>query len=222
MKKIIELKIHEKIYKNKKSHISLLNNFKLDVYAGEKIAIVGESGVGKSTLLNILGLLDRDYSGSYKLFDHSTDALSLNDLANWRNEKIGFVLQESSLIDSLTIADNIKLPTLYTKSKNDQKFIQNYLKITKSIGIEHILDKKPLECSGGEKARAVFARGIIMNPPIILCDEPTSSLDNINKEKLIEFICKTNLEFNTTFITVTHDLELANRHDRVIYMERKD
>ncbi len=122
---------------------------------------------------------------------------------------------------SFKYSRNGKVLLLYAKSKNDKKLIQNYLNIIKLIGIEHILEKKPLECSGGEKDRAVFARGIIMNPPIILCDEPTSSLDNINKEKLIDLIFKTNEEFSTTFITVTHDLEFANRHDRVIYIKRR-
>ena len=221
MTKIIDLKIKEKIYKNKKEQISILNNFNLEVNAGEKIAIIGESGVGKSSLLNIIGLLDMDYNGEFTLLGTLTNNLSAGELAEWRNLKIGFVLQESALINSLTIEDNIKLPLLYVNSKKAEINSEYFDNIVDAIGIRAILKKKPLECSGGEKARAVFARGIIMKPQIILADEPTASLDMENRERIVNLLFKMNKEFNTTIITVTHDLEIANRHDRVIHLERR-
>lgn len=221
MTKIIDLKIKEKIYKNKKEQISILNNFNLEVNAGEKIAIIGESGVGKSSLLNIIGLLDMDYNGEFTLLGTLTNNLSASELAKWRNLKIGFVLQESALINSLTIEDNIKLPLLYVNSKKAEINSEYFDNIVDAIGIRAILKKKPLECSGGEKARAVFARGIIMKPQIILADEPTASLDMENRERIVNLLFKMNKEFNTTIITVTHDLEIANRHDRVIHLERR-
>lgn len=221
MMKIIDLKIKEKIYKNKKTQLSILNNLNLEVNAGEKIAIVGESGVGKSSLLNIIGLLDRDYDGEYTLFGLPTINLHTSELAKWRNEKIGFVLQESALINSLTIEDNIKLPLLYAESGKKEFNSKDFESVINAIDIQHILKKKPLECSGGEKARAVFARGIIMKPQIILADEPTASLDIENRKRIINLLFKMNKEFNTTIITVTHDLEIANRHDRVIHLERR-
>lgn len=219
--KIIDLKIKEKIYKSKKSQLSFLKNFNLEVNAGEKIAIVGESGVGKSSLLNIIGLLDRNYDGEYTLFGSQTDHLLTSELAQWRNQRIGFVLQESALIDSLTIEDNIKLPFLYTGSEKEcSRQAKDFETVTSAIEIKPILKKKPLECSGGEKARAVFARGIIMNPQIILADEPTAALDVENRERIVALLFRMNKEFSTTIITVTHDLEIANRHDRVIHLER--
>lgn len=220
MMKIIELNIKEKIYKNKKSQLSILHDFKLEVNSGEKIAIVGESGVGKSSLLNIIGLLDRDYNGKYTLFGSPTDNLHANELAQWRNQRIGFVLQESALINSLTIEDNIKLPLLYADFGAKRIKPEDFENVIHAIGITSILKKKPYECSGGQRSRAVFARGIIMKPQLILSDEPTASLDEENRERIINLLLKMNKEFNTTIITVTHDLEVANRHDRVIRLER--
>lgn len=219
MKNIIEIDIKEKVYKNKKSHLSILNNFKMEVNAGEKIAIVGESGVGKSSLLNIIGLLDRDYKGKYTLFGSATNHLHESKLAQWRNQKIGFVLQESALINSLTIEDNIKLPLLYANFGNKNFKPADFEDLIHAIDIQSILKKKPYECSGGQRSRAVFARGVIMNPQIILSDEPTASLDVENKERIINLLFEMNKEFNTTIVTVTHDLEAANRHDRVIQLE---
>lgn len=220
MTKIIDLTIQEKVYKSKKSCLSILNAFKLEVNSGERIAIVGKSGVGKTTLLNILGLLDRNYNGSYTLFGSKTNDLNLSQLAEWRNQRIGFVLQESALINSLTIEENIKLPLLYAKSGENSK-LEDFESIINVIGIESILKKKPLECSGGEKSRVVFARAVIMKPQLILCDEPTASLDGDNKERIITLLFKMNQEFNTTIITVTHDLEVANRHEKIINLERR-
>lgn len=220
MTNIIDLNIKEKVYKNKKTQLSILNNFKLQVNAGEKIAIVGESGVGKSSLLNIIGLLDKDYKGEYTLWGSPTDNLHASELAQWRNQKIGFVLQESALINSLTIEDNIKLPLLYADSRGGEIKQEDFENVINAIGIKSILKKKPHECSGGQRSRAVFARGIIMQPQIILSDEPTASLDVENRERIVNLLFKMNKEFNATIITVTHDLELANRHDRVIRLER--
>ena len=222
MTKIIDLSVKEKIYKSKKAQISILNNFRLEVAPGERIAIVGESGAGKSSLLNIIGLLDRNYVGEYTLFGSPTAQLHTSQLAQWRNQRIGFVLQESALINSLTIEDNIKLPFLYAGSeKMDLSETENFEAVVSAIGIKPILKKKPLECSGGERARTVFARGIIMNPQIILADEPTASLDRESRERIVTLLFRMNTEFNTTIITVTHDLEIANRHDRVIHLERR-
>lgn len=221
MTKIIDLSVKEKIYKSKKAQISILNDFRLEVAAGEKIAIVGESGAGKSSLLNIIGLIDGNYSGAYTLFGLPTDQLHTSQLARWRNQRIGFVLQESALINSLTIEDNIKLPFLYADSgRKSFREDEDFDAVVSAIGIRPILKKKPPECSGGEKARAVFARGIIMRPQIILADEPTASLDMENRERIVTLLFNMNKEFNTTIITVTHDLEIAKRHDRVIHLER--
>ena len=219
MTRIIDLSIQEKAYKGKKTNISLLNNFRLEINSGERIAIVGKSGAGKTTLLNILGLLDRDYTGSYTLFGSNTNDMNLSQLAEWRNQRIGFVLQESALINTLSIEENIRLPLLYTKA-GEKPEAEEFESIIDGIDIASILNKKPLECSGGEKSRAVFARAIIMKPQLILCDEPTASLDGENKERILSLLYKMNQEFGTTIITVTHDMEVANRHDRIINLER--
>lgn len=219
MTNMIDLNIKEKRYTDKKSQLSILNDFEFKVNAGEKIAITGESGVGKSSLLNIIGLLDRDYIGEYTLFGTPTDHLHESELAKWRNQKMGFVLQESALINSLTMEDNIKLPFLYAGSKKKDFKPEDFENVIDAIGIKSILKKKPLECSGGQRSRAVFARGIIMKPQIILSDEPTASLDVENRDRIINLLFKMNKELNTTIITVTHDLEVANRHDRVIHLE---
>ncbi|MBU5595115.1 ATP-binding cassette domain-containing protein [Amphibacillus sp. MSJ-3] len=220
MNSIIKLEILEKTFKKK--DFSILNDFKLEVEPGERLSIIGESGVGKTSLLNIIGLLDTQYQGCYKLFDSSVKDLSRNKLAKWRNQKIGFVLQESALINSLTIEDNIKLPLMYANRKKDITIQDRFKRIVNKIGIEPILKKKPLDCSGGQRARAVFARAVIMNPQIILSDEPTASLDLENREKIINLLFDMNKEFNTTVITVTHDLDLANRHERIITLKRNE
>jgi macrolide export ATP-binding/permease protein macB len=218
MRSMIDIQIEEKTFT--KSKLSILKGFSMQVEAGEKLAIVGESGVGKSSLLNILGLLDRDYRGEYYLFGEKTNGLDEKVLAKWRNQRIGFVLQESAMIHSLTVEKNIQLPFLYMESKDRNSLLENFTQIVKEIGIESILQKKPLDCSGGERARAVFARGILMKPEVLLADEPTSSLDTENKERIIHSLFEMNRKFGTTIITVTHDLDMAKRHDRVIRLEK--
>lgn len=214
MSNIIELKIKDKIFSSQS--FSILKDFSLIVEYGETVAIVGESGVGKTSLLNIIGLLDKKYQGTYRLFDVETNELSQKSLANWRNKEIGFVLQESSLINSLTLEDNIKLPFMYANVEKEPDSIKHFNRVVKKLGIESILKKKPLECSGGQRTRAAFARGIIMKPKLILADEPTASLDYENKENLMELLFDLNKENGSTVLTVTHDLSVATSHNRII------
>lgn len=165
--KITDLSVKEKIYKSKKAQISILNDFRLEVSADKKIVIVGKLEAGKSSLLSIIGLLGRNYTGEYTLFGSPTDQLHASQLAKWRNQLIGFVLQKSALINSLTVEDNVKLPFLSASpDKKGAGEIKDFDTFISAIEIGHILKKKPLECSGGVKARAVFARGIIMKPQI--------------------------------------------------------
>ena len=221
MDKVIDLNLDHKTYRKGSSSVTLLEHFSLTVAEGEKVAIVGESGVGKSTLLNILGLLDTRYEGSYRLLGRSARTLSDLESAAWRNQKIGFVLQESALIGSLSIADNIRLPLLYARTprKGDSR---RFDQVVDSLGIGSILSKKPLECSGGEKSRAVFARAVIMNPEVVLADEPTASLDSENRSRIIALLFALNHDSGSTIVTVTHDASLADQHDRIIKLQRKD
>ncbi|MBT1018070.1 ATP-binding cassette domain-containing protein [Canibacter sp. lx-72] len=211
---LIELSVKHKAYKKGLSPVTALGNFSLTVTAGERVAVVGESGVGKSTLLNILGLIDRKFTGSYRLLGEQVLDLSETELARWRNEKIGFVLQESALINSLSIAENITLPLLYAKPQ-PHNWRKRFDKIVQHLEIGSIIKKKPLECSGGEKARAVFARAIILNPQLILADEPTASLDEANRARIMQLLHNLNQDFGSTVITVTHNASIAAAHDRV-------
>ena len=130
----------------------------------------------------------------------------------------------NTLIPQKWKRQNITIDRLFLYAGFEKKNLsedENFEAVVSAIGIKPILKKKPLECSGGERARAVFARGIIMKPQIILADEPTASLDMENRERIVTLLFRMNKEFNTTIITVTHDLEIANRHDRVIHLERR-
>ncbi|MFV8805660.1 ABC transporter ATP-binding protein [Aerococcus urinaeequi] len=209
MKKIIDLKIKSKNFKH--NNVTSLQNFSLAVNQGETIAITGDSGVGKSTLLNILGLLDSKYEGYYNLFGHDMKKMSEKEKASMRNNQIGFVLQESSLINNLTIKENILLPRLYNTDIPRSELGKRMMDLARSLDIINVLDKKPLECSGGQKSRAAFARAVIMHPKLILADEPTASLDESNKENMISVLKNFNQNNDVTILIVTHDLDVANR-----------
>lgn len=214
---LIDIHIQQKSFK--KGQLSILHNLNLSIEQGEFVAIVGKSGVGKTSLLNILGLLDDQFAGDYTLFDKDTRKLTNIEKAEIRNEQIGFVLQESSLIDSLTLRENITLPYVYSKHKQvDEKRLKE---IGEQLEIVDLFDKHPKECSGGQKSRAAFARAIIMDPKLLLADEPTASLDQENKENLFDLMKMMNQYGQTTIVTVTHDRELAEKHDRIITLKQE-
>lgn len=226
MEPIIKLNISNKTYQNgwgrfrKTTPVPALQGFSLTVERGESVAIVGESGIGKSTLLNILGLIDRKYDGDYSIMGKRASELTDTQLAQWRNARIGFVLQESSLINTLRVEENIKLPFLYADPR-PQNLETRFARVVDQLGIRDLLKKKPLECSGGQKSRIAFARAIMMNPPIILADEPSSALDDESKERMLMLLRDLNENHGTTVITVTHDSYVASQHSRIITLHQE-
>lgn len=215
----IELHIDKKTYRTKNKTQTVLENLDLTVHKADTLAIIGESGAGKTTLLNILGLIDNKYQGTYTLNNTNTRTLTDTQKAEWRNQNIGFVLQESALINTYTIKENIQLPLHYA-NKQHQPAKQRIEKLAEQLDIQQILDKKPIHCSGGEKARTAFARAILMQPQLILADEPTSNLDSQNATKITELLFKMREKHGTTIVTVTHDPAVAAQHDKTIKLEK--
>jgi len=196
--------------------VAALRDINLRLDAGEYVSIMGPSGSGKSTLLNLLGLLDRPTSGTYLLDDGNVTELSDEQQANVRRDKIGFVFQSFHLVPRLTAAQNVELPMILAgipveeRKARVQVLIRNY-------GLSDRADHKPDQLSGGQRQRVAIARATVMNPTVLLADEPTGNLDrNTGWEvlKLLEGL----LEQNITLVVVTHDAEIGARAGRQIHM----
>jgi len=197
--------------------VSALNGINLKIRKGEFVSIMGPSGSGKSTLLNLLGALDRPTSG--RILIDGVDISKLNDeeLAKLRNEKIGFVFQAYNLIARSTVKRNMELPALvkgYPKEERMRR-IKDLLGV---VGLSDKLYRKPKTMSGGEQQRVAIARALINDPEIILADEPTGNVDSKTGQVIMSFFRKLNKERGTTIVVVTHDPEVAQMTDRIIYI----
>jgi len=194
-------------YENK-----VLKNIDIEIFEGEFISIIGPSGSGKSTLMNIIGCLDRPTMGTYLL--DGIDVLSKKDkdLANIRSKKIGFVFQSFNLIPRLSLLANVETPMIYARSKNRKK---KATEILNKVGLNHRLNYKPNQVSGGETQRAAIARALINDPKIILADEPTGNLDSKNVAEVLKIFKELN-EKGVTIILVTHDPNIAKMAQRTI------
>ncbi|MEX0381593.1 ABC transporter ATP-binding protein [Leuconostoc sp. MS02] len=186
---------------------------KIIINSGEMVAVIGKSGIGKTTLLNIIGLLDRKESGSYFLNKQDTKLLTEKEVSTLRNKSIGFVFQDFKLIDDLTPKQNILLPRRIGKMKSDGDFE----KLIEIFQLRSLLDNSISELSGGQKQRVAFARAMIMSPSIILADEPTGSLDSNNALIMLDYLKQLN-KMGTTIITVTHDKDIALQHNKIIQL----
>jgi putative ABC transport system ATP-binding protein len=193
----------ERITKQYGQTVTALKEFNLTVEEGEMLALMGKSGSGKSTVLNILSGIDRLQKGSYRFGDQDMSKMKGDAMTVFRRDNIGFVLQHFALIQDTTVYDNIALPLrLAQKTKTEIK--DRVKKLAIELGIEKQLKKYPKELSGGEAQRAAIARAIINKPKLILADEPTGALDEENSRKIMEIFQKLNAQGNT-FVIVTHD-----------------
>ncbi len=193
-----------------------LYNLNLEIHAGEYVSIAGPSGCGKSTLLSILGLLDAPSSGSYLLKEHSVGAFDAYQRAQLRNKEIGFVFQAFNLIGDMTVLENVALPLSYSKVSKKQRNAKA-MEVLEKVNMAHRANHYPSQLSGGQQQRVAVARGIVIEPSILLADEPTGNLDSSNGEEIMQLLDILNQE-GTTICMVTHDARFADRAARKVLL----
>jgi lipoprotein-releasing system ATP-binding protein len=212
---LVETVAVDKSYATKRETIHVLKEAHLQIFAGEVLGIVGASGVGKSTLLHVLGGLDQPANG--KVIFKGKDIYRQGNcfLENFRNVHVGFVFQFFNLLPDFTALENAMFPALIqNKSKSIVKERAEYLLC--EVGMKDRMSHKPGEMSGGEGQRVALARGLMNQPDLLLADEPTGNLDTYASDQLIDLIRKLNKEFNQTFVLVTHSQRVAGQLDRVL------
>lgn len=205
-----------KVYRMGKGvRVHALRGASIEVYEGDFVAIIGPSGSGKTTLLNILGLLDVPDSG--EVFIDGTPVVGLDDdeLSEIRLRKIGFVFQHYNLIPILTALENVELPMILA-GVPPKKRVERARELLRMVGIPEMEEHKPNEMSGGQQQRVAIARALANEPSIVLADEPTGNLDTKSSEEIVNLMLRLNRERNTTFVVVTHDMDVAKKADRIL------
>ena len=218
---LVELHQVTKHYQMGDEVVRALDGVDLEIKDGELVAIMGASGSGKSTMMNVLGGLDTPTSGEYHLSGTQVGALSREELAEVRNKHIGFVFQSFHLLPRQTALANVTLPLIYRQegrpsSKARVEMAKNALSL---VGLGDRLDHRPNEMSGGQRQRVAIARALVSEPSIILADEPTGNLDSTTGEEILNLLVNLNKEHGRTVIVVTHEDEVGMRCDRVIWMK---
>ena len=197
--------------------LEVLRGIDIRIDRGEIVSVVGPSGAGKTTLLQILGTLDRPTSGKVLFDDTDVFALGNSQLAKFRNGNIGFVFQFHQLLPEFSLLENVAMPALIAGVSSREAFALAR-PLIKYLGLDHRMDHKPAELSGGECQRAAVARSLINKPQVILADEPSGSLDSANRRELHRLFFDIRRDMGATFVIVTHDENLAADTDRVIQM----
>ena len=192
--------------------IRAVDNINLEIQDGEFVAIIGPSGSGKSTLMNIIGLLDVPDEGSYSLDGKEVAKLSLDELADIRNKKIGFVFQQFHLLPKTTAKENVEIPLIYSDKKNITGLAANALTL---VGLQDRINHVPAELSGGQQQRVAIARALVNDPEIILADEPTGNLDSKSGLEIISIFQRLN-KIGKTIVLITHDQKIAEHANRVV------
>ena len=211
---LIELKEIYKIYNVGDTEIKANNGINMTIYKGEMVAIIGKSGSGKSTVMNIIGALDTPTSGQYLLEGRDVSQLKGDDLADIRNRTIGFIFQQYNLLAKQNILDNVGLPLMYAKV-GDRERKKRSLEVLKKVGLEHKHKNYPPQLSGGQQQRASIARALVADPSIILADEPTGALDSKTGREVLDILHKLHDEGNT-IVLITHDRAIAAEAERII------
>ena len=203
-----------KIFSTEEVQTLALDGVSFEIKDGEFVAIMGPSGCGKSTLMNILGLLDNPTSGSYELIGQEVGNLKEKDRTQFRKGNIGFVFQSFNLIDELNVYENVELPLLYLKISSSERK-KRVDEILKRMNIAHRAKHFPVQLSGGQQQRVAIARAVVMNPKLILADEPTGNLDSKNGREVMELLTELNRE-GSTIVMVTHSQKDAAKAQRII------
>lgn len=214
---MIKIENLSKIFQTEDIQTKALNEINLTINSGEFVSIMGPSGCGKSTLLNIIGLLDSFNEGSYLINNQEMANAKETNRAKVRKENIGFIFQNFNLIDELSVYDNIELPMIYAKiSSSDRK--KRVQEIAEKLNIVHRLQHYPQQLSGGQQQRVAVARALVMNPKIILADEPTGNLDSTNGNEVMELLTDLHAQ-GATILMVTHSSYDAAFSEKVITMK---
>ena len=195
--------------------LEVLKGVNLEVQQGEIVAIVGKSGAGKTTLLQIIGTLDRPTKGQVMIDGTDVFAMKDRELAAFRNKHIGFIFQFHQLLPEFTALENVCIPAMIAREK-ESDYTARAEKLLRELGLADRMNHKPNELSGGEKQRVAAARALMMQPTIILADEPTGSLDEKNKKELSELLLQLRKQYGQTILLVTHDKDLAKMADRTV------
>jgi len=207
-----------KFYHEADTKLVVLDDLQFEVYAGERVAIIGSSGSGKSTLLNILSGLDDPSAGEVKLLQQSLTGLNENKRAALRNQALGFVYQFHHLLAEFSALENVAMPLLISNTPLDQ-VEQRARSILERVGLGARLQHKPSQLSGGERQRVAIARALVAEPATVLMDEPTGNLDRNTAEEIQALMLELNRSLNIAFVVVTHDADLAARMDRVLKLD---
>ncbi|MES2826791.1 MAG: ABC transporter ATP-binding protein [Bacteroidota bacterium] len=214
---MIRLQNIEKVYRTDTVETLAINGVSLDIAKGEFLSIMGPSGCGKSTLLNIMGLLDEPSKGSITIDNQDTSRFSDKQMANFRNQKLGFIFQSYHLINDLQVLDNVELPLLYrASSAKERKDLAT--EALEKVGLSNRLKHFPTQLSGGQRQRVAIARAIVGRPQIILADEPTGNLDSAMGNEIMDILINLNKNDGTTIIMVTHDENMAHKTHRLVRM----
>src|SRR5215510_10970700 len=211
----IELIDLHKHYRQGATVVRALDGVSLRIQSGDFVSIVGRSGSGKTTLLDLMGLLLKPSSGAVRLDGVDTARLSARGRADLRGRRIGFVFQEYNLLPSLSVLENVTLPLHYVRGSSREGH-RRALRLLELVGLADRAHTRPLELSGGQQQRVAIAPALVMNPALVLADEPTGAVDTETSEQIVTLMRTLNRDEGITFVIVTHDLELAARTDRMI------
>ena len=214
--KILKVENLSKVYGKGDAKVIALNNISFEVEEGEFIAIIGPSGSGKSTLLHTIAGLEKPTSGKVYFYDKNIYEMNKKDLTILRRQKIGIVYQFYNLIPTLNVEENILLPIELDKKKIDKNKLENIIKF---LNLENRKKHLPNELSGGQQQKVAIGRALMIDPTIILADEPTGNLDSKSSSEIIQLLQKANKEYKQTIIMITHNLEIAKLADRIIHIE---
>ena len=218
MEQLIKVEDLCKIYNQGENEVRALDHVNLEIGQGEFVAIIGQSGSGKSTFMNMLGCLDIPTSGKYYLNGTDVSTMTDSQLSTIRNKEIGFIFQGFNLIANLTAIENVELPLIYRGI--DKKTRRDLAKeALEMVGLGQRMDHKPAEMSGGQQQRVAIARALVNKPQVILCDEPTGNLDSATTVDVMGLLKASCQKYHQTIIMVTHNEAIAQTCDRVIHIE---